>query len=226
MKSWKLLFFMSLMVVAMGCGKSGGGGGGSGSSYSPYTGSNLTGTNLTYMNELQAYMSAAEPSNIRIYQKVAGAITTSSSGSSSCPGTIKKFLGIEFCVYGSTSGSTNTSNMLVTKYIAKLPANGDVNYPISCVTTDFYNCSNAGEVITYPGKGSNTALANALSGHNNSLILIGINKSGSIYQVAYGTNILSAQPTIVYTIDTSKHSMYNPQATVNYQTMTQEYLQF
>lgn len=225
MKSWKLFFFMSLMIVAMGCGKSGGGGGGgSGSSYSPYTGSNLTGTNLTYMNELQAYMSAGEPSNITRFQKVAGAISSYGSGST-CQGTIKKFLGIEFCVYTS-SGSTSNTNMLVTQYLASLPQNGDVNYPISCVTDSTFRACTTTEVISYSGKGSNTALTNALSGHNNSLTLLAVNKSGTIYQIAYGSGVLSSQPSLVYTIDTSKHSMYNPVQTINYQTLTQEYLQF
>jgi hypothetical protein len=221
--TWKQLFAMSLLIMAVGCG--GGGGGGSSSNYSSaYTGTALTGTNLQYMNELQAYMNAAEPvMTLRRYAKVAQTISASTS-TSSCPGTVKKILGIfSVCVYSSGSSASGT-NGAVAYFLAGPNASGDYNLPVYCPTVSPYTACSSGSPLIYAGKGANTALIAALSGQGNLLVLQSITKSGTVYQISYGTSTLGTASSVVYTVDTSLHSMYNPVQTVNTTALTNEYV--
>ena len=201
-----LTSLLSVTILALsisGCGKDGGGGGGGGQSGNFYSGQNLDQQSQSYLNEIRNWYNQNEVSTLQRYKKVKQNISVNNN--TSCPGEIKEYFGfIRVCVY---SGSSSTSNSNEVRYLVGPGLNGSIINPYFCVTTDGY-CPQGPQ--TYPGKGSNQSLQDAISGRNGSLYLLNISKSGSVYQLSYGQSSLDSRARIVYKIDTSLHSLYNP----------------
>lgn len=229
---FKSFLAASLIILATGCGKSGGGGGGSGSGASTiYNNSNpyLSASSKGLMTELSNWYAAAEPATLRNFGIVTNDLSTTGSNTSSCAGEIKHWLGLDWCIttYGSGSSTTNANEV---RYLVGVnPSTGYVN-PQYCVR-DANNgyCSTASATVVYPGKTQNTKLNEALTGRGNTLFLLNVQKlSTTVYQLMYAANSIEQQASVIYLIDTSVHSMYNPVSVVDLRATvpSQQYIRF
>lgn len=222
---FKSLIAASLIVLAVGCGKKGGG-----SSNNPINGfpvgtnPYLSESSKVLQNELSSWMAQAEPSVLRTFGRVTSKLSPGTA--TTCPGEIKRFLGIDWCVVKTSSTTTVTNGDEV---IYLVGANSTMGYvqPNYCVRASNGYCT-VGTETTYPGKNANPKLQEVFTARNNSLFLLSVTKTGTVYQVVYASNSIEQIPSVIYKIDTSVHSMYNPVEIVDLKATqpTQEYIKF
>lgn len=141
------------------------------------------------LNNLKAWYSSPESGNSGfrgVYQKK----TQTSSGSFN--------FNFSYCFFG--RGNACDTNITPTHCFRK---NSDGNYDVGTATgTAIDQCT-----ITQPNltKATNSLLTQAVNG--NGMHLLEVQQHGNLYFLVYGVNY---QPSVVYTIDTSMHSIFNP----------------
>lgn len=182
----------SLLIFAVGCGKSSSGGSKSNGYINPYVNPNMPVSGQTALNNLKAWYAAPETTaslGFRgTYIKETKTISTFNFQGS-------------LCIFGWGINCNDTIPTPTNCFRKNVSSN---NYDTGTATGNLLNeCTITQQNVT---KATNTELQNALNRQD--LILVDVQQQGSVYYLVYGNSNLT--PSVVYTIDTTHHSILNP----------------
>lgn len=190
------LLCASLLFFAVGCGKDKGGSS-SGLSMNPVISPNFPQSGQVALDNLKAWYAIPETRDLGfrgVYQKKS---QSTSSGFN---------FDFSFCFFGRGSGC-NTQSTTPTHCFIR----GNNGYNVGTATgTSIPDCHITQTNVT---KTTNAELNQAVNG--NGVQLLDVRQQGNVYHLVYGSNIY--QPSLIYTIDTSYHSILNP---IQVQTIT------
>lgn len=193
MKS-SIMHLLSLFLIlgfAASCGKKSASGGSSNSSNPLYNNTNITQSGTVAYTSVKAWYDAADVHNMLSYGEFLKSSQNVSSGFSGS---------LNICFFGLGNCQTNQSNGCYSTNPGGKYRKGSPTITNGAMTS----CTPVNVEYT---KAENTELASAISG--NGLVLLNATRSGTIYTLTYAAQN-SFVPSIIYTIDTSLHSLLNP----------------
>jgi hypothetical protein len=180
----------SLLLFAVACGKDSGGGKNHGV-FNPYISPNMSVSGQTALNNLKAWYQAAEVPSPTLQFRGTYIKKSESISNFSFQGSL--------CIFGWGINCNEQTPTPTNCYIL----NGN-SYNLGTATGSLLTqCTITQRNVT---KATNTELTNAVNGSG--LQLVDVQQQGSIFYLVYGVN--ASVPQVIYTIDTSYHSILNP----------------